>query len=426
VNGSLKLVAPLIAAVAIAACNAGGSSNLPSSAAGNSQVGQSVFNQHMPQWLAKHQAKAACPQIVGKPSCQVLLINKGVRPDCSPSSNCGFTPKELQTAYGLTPYLGSGSGTIVALIEVGDYSNAASDLSTYRTEYGLGTGTLVRYNAAGVEGSYPSTCDDYGWCLETALDMEMVSSSCPDCTIYIMEAEDSISSLEEAETSAVTLGAKIISNSWSCPEDWDCEDTNFPNYFDTSGVTYLASTGDDAYNTIGGPSDLDSVIGVGGTQLRGSGSKFTETVWSDASAGCSSPSVVGNPGVSKPSWQADPDCKYRTDGDISAEAGCEPGVSEYSGYYGGWVDVCGTSVASPLTAGIIAIAGNGGTFQGGERFWDLSKKSVKKDLHDITSGDDGSCGNEYLCDAGLKKKHGGYKTYSGPTGWGTPNGVAAY
>jgi hypothetical protein len=424
VNGSLKLAAPLIAALAIAACNAGGSSNIPTST-GGSQAGQSVFTQHVPQWLAKHQATAVCPQVIGKPSCQVLLIDKLARPDCSPSATCGWTPSELQTAYGLTPYLGSGSGTIVALIEVGDYANAASDLSTYRTEYGLGTANLVRYNQNGVEGSYPDSCSDYGWCLETALDMEMVSTSCPDCTIYIMEATDTIGGLEAAEDSAVSLGAKIVSNSWSCPEDWDCEDTSFPSYFDTSGVTYLASTGDDAYNTIGGPSALTTVIGVGGTQLHKSGSTYSETVWDDASAGCASPQVVGQPGVPKPSWQADPDCKFRTDGDISAEAGCEPGVSEYSGYYGGWVDVCGTSVASPLTAGIIGIAGNGGTFQGGGKFWDLSKKALKKDLHDIKLGDDGSCGN-YLCEAGLKKKHGGYKTYSGPTGWGTPIGIAAY
>lgn len=424
-NGSLKLVAPLVAALAIAACNGGGSSNIPSSSAGNPLTGQSVFTQHMPQWLAKHQAKAACPQVVGKPSCQVLLINKGIQPNCSAAS-CGFTPSALETAYNLTPDLGNGSGTIVALIEVGSYSNLSSDLATYRSEYGLGSGTLVQYNQNGQEGNYPSSCADYGWCLETALDVDMVSAACPKCTIYVMEADDTIGGLESAETSAVSLGAKIISNSWSCPENWDCGDTSFANYFDSSGVTYLASTGDDAYNTIGGPSALTTVIGVGGTQLRHSGSTYTESVWVDASAGCSSPTVVGSPGVAKPSWQADPSCKYRTDGDISAESGCSPGVSEYSGYYGGWVGVCGTSVASPFTAGVIALAGNGGTFQGGGTFWNLKKKLKKADLHDITTGDDGACGNTYLCDAGLKKKHGGYETYSGPAGWGTPNGISAY
>ena len=258
--------------------------------------------------------------------------------------------------------------------------------------------------------------------------MDMVSASCPKCTIYLIEAKDgsTIHDFETAEATAVTLGATIVSNSWSCPEDWDCEDTSFGNYFDTPGVAYLASSGDDAYNTIGGPSNLESVIAVGGTQLRKNGSTYSETVWNDASAGCASPAVVGSPGVPKPSWQHDPDCAYRTDSDISAESGCAPGVAVYTSIYSGWSEYCGTSVASPFTAGIIGLAGNATSLNAGEGFWTLKKKLLKTELHDITSGSDGSCGSKYLCEAGLKKKHGGYKTYSGPTGWGTPIGDAAY
>jgi hypothetical protein len=36
----------------------------------------------------------------------------------------------------------------------------------------------------------------------------------------------------------------------------------------------------------------------------------------------------------------------------------------------------------------------------------------------VTSGSNGSCGSSYLCTA----KSG----YDGPTGWGTPEGVAAF
>ena len=43
-----------------------------------------------------------------------------------------------------------------------------------------------------------------------------------------MEAKDgsSISDFEQAEKEAVTLGATILSNSWSCPENWDCGDSD--------------------------------------------------------------------------------------------------------------------------------------------------------------------------------------------------------
>jgi subtilase family serine protease len=414
VNGSLKLVVPLVAALAIAACNAGGSSNVPAGSGISS--GAPMSSHVMPQWMVQHQARAACPQVEHQPTCLALEIigKNGAPPPCSPSGGCGYTPAELEAAYGITSELGGGSGTTVAVIEVGDYADASSDISSFRTEYDLGSVTLTRYNAAGDEGDYPSTCQDYGWCLETALDMDMVSAACPKCNIDIMEATDSISSLEEAETSAVKLGATILSNSWICYGSWDCGDTNFGSYFDTAGIAYLASSGDDAYDNIGGPSVLDSVIAVGGTQLQKSGSTYSSIIWSDAGAGCADSTEVGSPGVSKPKWQKDPDCTSRTDADVSLEAGCAPGVTEYSTYYGGWTGVCGTSVASPFTAGIIALKGNAAKLKAGESFWKLKKKKLAK-LYDITSGSDGSCGGEYLCTAGTKQ----FGQYSGPGGWGS-------
>ena len=421
-NRTFKLLVPLAAALAIAACSAGGSPSMPSSA-GSSQMGSAATQ--IPEWQAKHLATRVCPEAVGKPVCQVLLEYRGVNPLCSPSSSCGFTATQLETAYGLTSSLGNGKGQKVAVIEAGDVPTAATDLATYRTEYGLGKASFFKYNETGQQSNYPGSCENYGWCLETDLDIEMVSASCPKCTILLMEAGGQISDFEAAETEAVTLGATIVSNSWSCPENWDCGDTNFENYFDTKGVAYLASTGDGGYNTIGGPSVLPSVIGVGGTQLALSGSKYSETVWNGASAGCGSSSVVGS-NVPKPSWQHDPDCAYRTDGDVSSESGCSPGVAEYiTTQYTGWTGVCGTSVASPFTAGIIGLAGNAAKLGSGEHFWKLKKKALKKDLHDISSGFDGSCGGEYLCTAGAKGSLG-YKTYSGPAGWGSPKGIKAY
>jgi len=418
----MKLVAPLVAALAIAACSSGGSSNVPTS--GMSQAGGSASTR-IPEWQAQHLARYTCPQIVGKPSCFALqpLKNGAPPPPCSPSTTCGWTPAELETAYDLTPYLGNGSGTKVAVIEAGDLSSAATDLSTYRSQFGLGTASFFKYNENGQQSNYPPSCADYGWCLETALDIDMVSSSCPKCTIFLMEAKDgsTIADFEKAEAEAVTLGATVISNSWSCPSNWDCGDSNFGNYFNSAGVAYLASTGDSGYNGIGGPSALGSVIGVGGTQLHKSGTTYTETIWSGAGAGCASPSVVGSPGVPKPSWQTDPDCTYRTDGDVSAQAGLSPGVAVYTAEYGGWIaNVGGTSVASPLLAGVLALKGNFAAFgpNGGKHFWTLSHRNLHRHLHAILSGNDGSCGGEYLCTAGTNQ----FGQYSGPGGWGTPKG----
>jgi hypothetical protein len=367
------------------------------------------------------QTRTICPQVAGKPTCLALLVHKNaIMPLCSPSGGCGWTPPELEAAYNITKDLGNGSGTTVAVIEAGDLANASSDLSTFRSEYGLGAATLNKYNESGQQSNYPPSCEDYGWCLETDLDIDMVSASCPKCSIDLMEAKSGISDFEAAEAEAVKLGATILTNSWICYGSWDCGDSNFPNYFDTPGIAYLASSGDEAFDKIGGPSVLDTVVAVGGTQLERSGSKYSEELWTDAGAGCAGPSEVGAPGVAKPSWQHDPDCSYRTVADVSAEAGCAPGVAVYISLYGGWNGVCGTSVASPFTAGVIALAGKADKIYGGKTFWSFDSKEHKKFFHHPTGGDCGPSGN-YLGGCGRYKKY-----YSGPGGWGTPNGINGY
>jgi subtilase family serine protease len=416
VNGSLKLVAPLVAALAVAACNAGGSSNIPSTA-GSSQTASSA-KQFVPEWQAKHQARRACSELEHGLRCQVLLATKGITPNCSPSGGtCGWRPVDFVTRYNLSASEGNGSGQVVALIEAGDLSSAASDLSTYRSAFNLGSAPFAKYNQQGEQYNYPPSCANYGWCLETDLDIEMVAAVCPKCSIDLIEGDGTVAGLEAAESEAVTLGATILSNSWGCTSV-NCGDSSFPTYFATSGIAYLASSGDSGYPEVEYPAALANVLAVGGTQLHKSGSTYSETVWDGAGAGCATH-------VTKPSWQHDPKCAGRTIADVSAEAGCSPAVAEYDSDYGGWVGVCGTSVASPLTAGIVALAGNAGSIVGGSTFWELSKKLHKKDFNVITSGSDGSCG-DYICEAGLKKKAGGYETYSGPAGWGTPNGITAY
>lgn len=409
----------LILSVATALLAGCGGSQVP--AGSSAGMPQSLARGPVPRWQAQHLARAECPQVAGNPACFALRVLKdGIRPlSCSPSSSCGWTPAQLAAAYGLTGSLGKGSGTNVAVIEEGDLADASSDLAAYRAEYGLGTANLTKYNESGQQSNYPPSCEDYGWCLETDLDLDMVSAACPKCNILLLEANGGISDLESAEAQAVTLGATILSNSWGCYGSYDCADPNFSNYFDTPGIAYLAATGDVGSGTVAAPSALGSVIAVGGTQLALSGSKYSETIWSDAGAGCADPSEVGGSGIPKPSWQKDPDCSYRTVGDVSSEAGCSPGLAVYIGLYGGWTGVCGTSAASPFVAGVVALAGNATQLDAAKAFWTLDKKKHKRLFHH-PAGDYGGCGN-YLCGDGRYKKY-----YSGPGGWGTPNGIKAY
>ncbi|HEX3458851.1 MAG TPA: S8 family serine peptidase [Candidatus Baltobacteraceae bacterium] len=407
-NGPIKLAVPLLAALAIAACSSGSNSSVPGmsgttgTGGGFSSLPGRPLN-HIPQWQAQHLAKPACPQVIGRPTCLALVESKGrFGPDVA-----GWAPADFQARYNL-PSSSQGAGQVVAIVIWGDDANAVSDLATYRTNFGLGTANLTKYNSSGQQSSYPPSCQNYGTCVEIMLDVEMVSASCPKCTIYLIEAQDTITDLEKAETEAVTLGAHIVSNSWICYDDVQCGDSNFASYFNTPGVVYLAASGDDAYNQNGAPEALANVVSIGGTIISKSGSNYSETVWPDAGSGCA-------PGITKPSWQHDTGCTSRTDSDVSAVAQF---VAEYDSLDGGWFTVAGTSVASPLTAGVFALAGNASSLTAAKKFWTLKKKKYKKQLHDITSGMNGSCGGSYLCT--------GIKGYDGPTGWGTPNGVKAY
>jgi subtilase family serine protease len=406
VNGSIKLLAPLAAALVLAACNAGASS-VPG--ASNPGVSQMQFHSGMPDWMARGTAKAACPQVVGKPTCLALIESKsGISPTVA-----GWAPNDFQTRYNL-PSSTKGSGEIVAIVDAYDNPDVASDMAAYRTEFGLGTGNFTKYNQEGQTSNYPRGSE--GWGVEIDLDVQMVSAACPLCTIYLIEANSSDNSdLQSAELEAVKLGAHIVSNSWICYDSNSCVDASD---FDMPGVVYTAGSGDDGYDQNGNPESLASVVSVGGTVLSKNGSTYSETVWNGAGGGCSNNG--SGSGVAKPSWQKDPDCTYRTTADVSAVA---DGVAEYDTYgYGGWFTVGGTSVATPMTAAVFALAGNASSVKAAKNFWSLKNHRRNNVMHYISTGSDGSCGGEYLCQAGTKQFH----TYSGPAGWGTPNGIKAY
>jgi len=67
---------------------------------------------------------------------------------------------------------------------------------------------------------------------------------------------------------------------------------------------------------------------------------------------------------------------------------------------------------------VIGLAGNADKIDGGKTFWSFNKKQHKKYFNHPSGG----CPNgNYLCGHGRYKKY-----YSGPGGWGTPNGIKGY
>ncbi len=313
----------------------------------------------------------------------------------------GYAPSDLQKAYGLTPYSKSnGSGETVAIVDAYDNPNAASDLAVYRAEYGLPA--CMPSSGCFTKEKY-ATKSNAGWAEEESLDVDMVSAICPNCKILLVEAASaSASSLSTAERYA-SAHANYVSNSWSGNEGKKSYDRDYH----VGGVAITAATGDSGYNARAQwPAILPSVIGVGGTSLK-SVSPRSETAWSGAGSGCSTI-------YAKPSFQTgiDTGCSNRAQADASAVADPYTGVAVYDSFrQSGWLVFGGTSVATPITASVFALAGNAGANNPGNLYSHASA------MNDVTSGHNGGCGAP-LCKAGVG--------WDGPTGLGTPNGIAAF
>jgi hypothetical protein len=333
----------------------------------------------------------------------VVDANGKVSPLASPK---GLTPVQLQSAYNLDT--SGGAGATIAIVDAYDDPNAEKDLGTYRSTFGLpacttANGCFKKVNQNGTAGSYPKA--DQGWAVEIMLDLDMASAACPNCKILLVEANsDYLSDLGSAENTAASLGATVISNSYGGYED-SSDPWSDSQYFNHPGVGIFVSSGDSGYGAQY-PASSPYVTAVGGTSLAqasGTARGWAETAWNGTGSGCSG-------FESKPSWQKDTGCAKRTVGDVSAVANPNTGAAVYDSYgKGGWIQVGGTSLASPLVAAIFALTGKGGA---GPSF----SYSNLTAFYDVTSGSNGSCGSSYLCTA----KAG----YDGPTGNGTPNGAA--
>jgi len=103
--------------------------------------------------------------------------------------------------------------------------------------------------------------------------------------------------------------------------------------------------------------------------------------------------------------------------DVSAVADPNTGVAVYDSYgsTGGanWPVFGGTSVATPLVGGMYAVAGVTSSYPAATLY------ASGASLYDVVSGSNGRCNRfpSYFCNAG--------SGYDGPTGNGTPNGVAS-
>jgi hypothetical protein len=321
----------------------------------------------------------------------------------------GYGPSDLRSAYKVTSN-GNSSYTI-AIVDAYGYPNAEADLAVYRKQYGLpacttGNGCFKKVNQNG-GSTYPRT--DVGWAQEQALDLDMASAMCPNCHILLVQATSATYSNLATATNYAAAHAKAVSNSYGGGESGS---SGVENAYNHPGIAITVSSGDNGYG-VQFPASSPHVTAVGGTSLsHASNSRgWNETVWSGAGSGCSAT-------YPKPTWQTDGNCARRTVADVSAVADPNTGVAVYgpvTARRSGWMVFGGTSVASPLVAGVYGA--NGGSASYGSDPYNAFKSNPGV-VFDVTSGSNGSCAGSYLCT--------GTSGYDGPTGLGTPNGTTAF
>jgi subtilase family serine protease len=394
-----------------------------------------------------HGIRSICPR------CDGVVVTSGrgsVRP-LSTAAPAGYGPSDLAAAYSIPS--GSTSTATIAIIDAGVDGNLESDLDTYRSNYGLpactsANGCLTLENYTGGAQPAPQTSGDGATAeediaVETSLDVDMASAACPSCHILELsvpwadgqtDGDTSTADFSTAVATAAAAGAKAISISYgftataTSTSGTDLADFNQP------GVAIEVSTGDSGFN--GGthtswPSDLPTVVGVGGTTLTNSGGTYSETAWGTSSSsgsggsGCETYFAAKN---GQPS-AVTADCgNHLADADVSADADPDTGLAVYdtyapsSGTPNNWVSVGGTSASSPYVAGLFANAGVSSSVNGPNTLY----AAPASDFNDITSGNNellDQCSkytgvSQAVCNAG--------PGWDGPTGLGSPHGLAAF
>jgi subtilase family serine protease len=320
-----------------------------------------------------------------------------------------YQPAQLRRAYNLPPLLRrgiDGAGQTIVIVDSFGSPTAAHDLSVFDQTFGLPPPPSLKViQPAGKVAPYQPTGTREGWAGETALDVEYAHAMAPGAKILLVETPTSeeegtsgFPQIVEAEEYVINhhLGG-VISQSFSATEETFPSTKSLLNlrgaYLDAQrkGVTVLAAAGDSGaadvrdnevdyypYPVTSWPDSDPLVTGVGGTQLHldAAGRHLApDSVWNDTYNAVANEFINGNASenplaggggkstvFSRPRYQngvARVVGSRRGVPDISMSAACDGAVDTYQSFPGqqaGWYPTCGTSEATPLFAGVVALA----------------------------------------------------------------------
>ncbi|MEW6058852.1 MAG: S53 family peptidase [Actinomycetota bacterium] len=217
-----------------------------------------------------------------------------------PYAPCGYTPAQLQGAYGTAEAIAvgnDGSGVTVAIIDAYASPTIQQDLDAYSARYGLPQLTIQQITVPIRRGS---VANQQGWYGEETLDIEAVHSMAPGASIlYWGAASNSNNDMRDSMIDIVdNARAQIVSNSYG---NWGEQlppvaikaDDDVYIQAGVEGIGLYFSSGDYGdeiaalgYRTVDWPASSTHVTAVGGTSLAvGAQNDYLfETGWGSASS----------------------------------------------------------------------------------------------------------------------------------------------
>jgi subtilase family serine protease len=371
-----------------------------------------------------------------------------------------YTPVQYRVAYNLNPLYQqgvTGAGKTIVIVDSYGSPTIASDIKTFDAEFGFPNPDLQIEQFGKIPPFNPNNSTMVGWAYETTLDVEYAHSIAPGAKIVLAETPvaetegvTGFPQMMQAEESLIDRGVgDVISQSFGATENTfpGFSQGNFSSLLDlryafkdalAHHVTVVAGSGDTGatndeangttlypYRVNSWPSSDPLVTSVGGTMLDldNQGNRLApDTVWNDGyGAGGGGVSAV----FSRPFFQdgvASVVGSHRGTPDISMTAAVNGAAWIYGSFLGtsgpDWTLVGGTSEATPIFAGVVALADQ---LAGHRLGWinpdlyalgALSEHGVPTGIVDITTGN-----NTFGGVTGYDATPG----YDLASGWGTVN-----
>jgi subtilase family serine protease len=302
----------------------------------------------------------------------------------------GLTPGQIRAAYDTGPLASrgvNGRGQTIVIVDSFGSPTIASDLAGFDSYFGLPAPPSFRIlQPAGKVPAFSATSDRVSWADETTLDVEWAHVMAPGASIVLAETPTSENEGTTGFPQIVTAEKYVLRHHLGrvISQSFDATEPTFPSRsallrlrgaYELAArdhVTVLAASGDDGATgytsnmvdlytrrAVSWPATDPLVTAVGGTQLdlRASGTRRKpDTAWSGSGGGRSM-------FFARPSYQYGVRAitgNRRGVPDVSMDASCNSPVAIYATFPGNgpdpWSTICGTSVATPLLAGVVALA----------------------------------------------------------------------